>query len=181
VAPFEAKGDQPMWQAVYDHAAGLNPGDMIGWDRLTAILGYDPSVPGASRSPILTASKHLLENHDRTLISVRGKGYRVTKAEEHEGIARGNQRSARRKIRNAVSVTTHVDRNQLTTAQQQSLDTLAHVLAQQNSMLKRHDQKLEHHDQQITQQDARFDVLEATLRKHGIPIPENRTVDGETV
>ena len=181
MAPFEPKGDQSQWQTIYDHAVNLAPGDLIDWDKLTTLLGYDPSVPGASRSPILTAAKHLLQNHDRTLVSVRGKGYRIAKAEEHEGIARSGQQSARRKIRNAVAVTTHVDRNALTPAQQQSLDALAHVLSRQNAMLKRYDRRITAVEASDQQQDARLDVLEATLRKHGIPIPETRTIEGETV
>ena len=179
MASFTPKGEQPLWQAVYDHAMTLEPGELIGWDRLTVILGYDPQPAGASRTPILTASKRLLTDHGRTLVSVRGKGYRVAHAKEHEGIGRGFQRSAQRKLRRGVEVTTCVDRNALTESQRSSLDALAHVLASQNAMLKRHDARIGVVETVTQDQDARLDVLEATLRKHGIEVPKQRTVQAE--
>lgn len=177
---FTPKGDAPLWQAVYDHAANLNPGDLIGYDMLTVLLGYDPSSPGASRGPIHTAARRLLTDHDRTLVSVRGKGYKVALASEHEGLARAGQRSARRSLKRSHEVAVHVDRNALTVEQQSSLDALAHVLAAQNAMLKRHGNRIAVVETTTTTHDARLDVLEATLRKHGIDVPQPRTVEGET-
>ena len=176
---FGPKGDAPLWRPIYDHALELEPGDLIGWDRMAVLLGYDPSPPGASRSPIHMASRRLLTDHNRTLVSVRGKGYRVARAEEQEGIGRSYQRGARRKMTRAVAVTTHVDRNQLTEAQRTSLDAVAAVLAAQNAMLKRHDARLADVEVSTKQQDARLDVLEAVLRKNGIDVPTQRTVQAE--
>lgn len=178
---FTPKGDNPLWKAIYDHAVLLSPGDLIGWDRFEVLLGYDPSQPGQSRGPILTASKRLLTDHNRVLVSVRGEGYRVATADGHEGIARSGQRAARRKIRGAHLVATHVDRNALTDKQRASLDAVAHVLAAQNAMLKRHDVRISTVEGATQAQDARLDVLEATLRKHGIDVPSQRTVSGEVV
>ena len=76
-------------------------------------------------------------------------------------------------------MTTHVDRNALTESQRSSLDALAHVLASQNAMLKRHDARIGAVETVTQTQDARLDVLEATLRRHGIDVPERRTVVGE--
>lgn len=178
---FTPKGDAPLWQAIYDEAVLLEPGDVIGFDRLAVLLGYDPQPAGASRTPIHTASRRLLKDHDRTLLSVRGKGYKVAHASEHEGIARQKQRSGRRQIRRAHTVATHVDRNALTVDQRTSLDAFAHILAQQNSMLKRHDKRLTAVESSSTTHDARLDVLEQVLRTHGIEVPKSQTVEGETV
>jgi hypothetical protein len=170
-----------MWRAVYDHALLLEPGDIIDWAALEKLLDYDPSAPGASRSPILTASRRLLTDHSRCLVSVRGVGYKVAKAEEQEGIGRSYQRGARRKLRKAVDVTTFVDRNALDETQRKSLDALAHVLAAQNAMLKRHDTRITTVETATQKQDARLDVLEATLRKHGIDVPQQQTINGEVL
>lgn len=180
MSPFEPAGDLPKWRLIYDHAEQLQPGDLINWATLTELLGYDPSTPGAARSPITTASKHLLIDHSRTLTAVRGKGYRIARADEHETIAKGGQRSARRKLSGALGVAIHVNRNELSEPQRRSLDAFAHVLAQQNAMLKRHDAKIKDIETVAQQQDARLDVLEDVLRKAGIPIPERTIIEGET-
>lgn len=75
---FAPKGDVPLWRKVYDHAVNLAPGEVIGWDTFTALLGYDPEPPGANRSPIRTAAARLADEGVVTLVSVRGEGYRVT-------------------------------------------------------------------------------------------------------
>jgi len=175
--PFTAKGDQPLWQAVYDHAVLLAAGDMISYATLADLLGYDPSEPGRSRSPIYAASRRLLTEHDRTLVAVKGKGYRIAYAHEHEGIARGKQRGARRRIRSAVAISTHVDVRQLTPTQRRSLEAVAHVLAAQNAMLSRHDARIGAAEKDIRRVDDRIAALEATLTRHGIEVPGEIVID----
>ena len=176
---FKPKGDVAMWRAVHDHAAALSPGDLIPYATLSDLLGYDLTVPGASRTPIQVAGRRLLDSHERTLIAVRGVGYRVALASEHEGLARGGQRSARRKLARAHTVAVRVDRNQLTTEQQSSLDAFAHVLAQQNAMLKRNERRVAAVETSVREHDERIEVLEATLRRHGIAAPKVETIAGE--
>jgi hypothetical protein len=177
VSTFIPKGEKPLWQLVYDHAVRLTPGDLITWADFEQLLGYDPSVAGASRGPIHTASRRLLRDHDRTLTSVRKRGYRVAFANEHEPIARSGQRSATKKLRRSADVAVHVDRNALTPKEASSLDSLAHVLTAQAAMLKRQERRITGVEADVQRQDDRLDVLEATLRKHGIEIPKLRVVD----
>lgn len=181
MAPFTPRGERPLWREVYDHAMTLDTNDVIDWQCLKDLIGYDPSLPGSSRTPILTASRRLLREHSRLLVSVRGKGYRIAEAAEQEGYARGDQRSARRKLTNAHAKAVHVNKNDLTETQRASIDALAHVLAAQNAMLKRHDVRLTTVEETAKVQDARLDVLEATLRRHGIDVPDRTPIPGEVV
>lgn len=178
-APFQPKGDVPQWRLVYDKAATLQPGDVITYPDLAGLLGYDPSELGRSRSPIHTASRRMLKDHDRTLVAVPKKGYRVAHASEHEGIARAGQRSARRRISHAVAVTTHVDVTALTPGQRRSLEAVAHVLAAQNAMLSRHDARIGDVEKDVRRVDDRIAALEAVLARNGIDVPKVEDVPGE--
>lgn len=179
--PFTPKGEKALWRNVYDHAALLAPGDIITYTQLTTMLGYDPSEPGRSRSPIYTASRRLLKDHNRTLIVQQGSGYRVARASEHEGLARAGQRSARRKIGRAVDVSTYVDVTELTAEQRKSLDAVALVLRAQNAMLQRHDTRIGVVEKDVQRQDDRLAALEAALARQGIDVPRADVVQGEVV
>lgn len=190
VTRFEPKGDKALWRKVYDFAVDLEPGDLITWEQFEEILGYDPGVPGmgAGRQPVYMAARRMLVDHDRTLISVRNQGYRVAHAHEQEGMARSAQRAARRKIRRGMDLAVHVDISQLTAGQRRSVEAVAHVLAAQNAMLARHEDRITEveevqakvaHVQAVA--DDRIAALEAALLRLGIPIPRTEVILGETV
>lgn len=178
---FTPIGPRARWREIYDNAAALPPGAILTYTDIETLIGYDVSAPGAARSPIYRANRALLTEHSRMLVAVPGKGYRVAHATEHEHQAKGQQRKARRRLSTAVTVAVNVDRNQLTAAQQKSLDGLADVLMAQNAMLASHNKRLGSVEKDVAKVDDRVDVLEQALRAHGIAIPERRTVDGETL
>jgi hypothetical protein len=171
MALFEPKnGTTPMWRLVYDLAITRNPGDLITYEELTETLGYDPRI--GPRNPIHSAAKHLLDDRDRTLIAVRGQGYRIALATEHYGLARGKQKEARRKISKGIALAVHVDVNELTPRQRTAIDGLSQVLMMQNEMLSRHDKRIATVETVIHQVDDRVAALEGILRTHGIATPE---------
>jgi len=173
---FKPKGDRPLWQKVLDLVIDMEPGTVVKFAQLEAVLGYNPSAPGAARQPIRKAAEHLLDAKDRTLRAERGIGYRVAKADEHEGMARGRQRSARRQLVRAVDLTVHVDRNALSETQRASIDALSRVLSAQNAMLRRHDVRLDGVEQDVRRVDDRVAALEALLRQNGVNVPEPQTI-----
>ncbi len=179
MAAFKPTGDRARWRELYDHASKLAPGDIITYNTLTELLTYDPSKPGASRAPIYRANDELLVKRSRMLVAVPGEGYRIAHATEHEVKARGLQKSARRRIGKAVCTAVHVDRNQLTEAQQKSIDTLTDVLLTQNAMLTRHDKRIGNVEETVSRVDDRIGAMEDALRAHGIDVPSRRVVDGE--
>jgi hypothetical protein len=178
---FKPKGDKPMWAKVLDLVEDLPSGTIVKFAELEAVLGYDPSQPGAARHPIRKAADYLLESKSRTLRAERGIGYRVAEATEHEGMARGRQRSARRQVSKAVALTLHVDRNALTEAQRTSIDALGQVLSAQNAMLRRHDVRITDVEIDVRQVDDRVAALEALLKRNGLAIPAAETIVAEVV
>lgn len=181
MAPFKSSGARARWREIYDHAAELKPGDIITYDTLTELLGYNPAKQGASRTPIARAGQELLTKRSRMLIAVRGVGYKIAHASEHEVKARGYQKSARRRMRSAVATTTHVDRNELSIAQRKSIDAFTDALVFQASVLDRHETQIADLRRTVTQVDDKYDVLVAALQSQGISVPDRVTVAGETV
>jgi alkylated DNA nucleotide flippase Atl1 len=178
---FTPKGEKPQWEKVLDLVLELPAGTIVTFAELEKVLGYDPSRPGAARHPIRKAADHLLEARQRTLRADRGVGYRVAAATEHEGMARGRQRSARRHVTKAVALTVNVDRNQLTHAQRESIDALGAVLMAQNAMLRRHDVRITDVEIDVQKVDDRVSALEAMLRAHGLEVPDPQVIPGETI
>lgn len=176
---FEPKGDVPQWRLIYDLAIVRAPDDLITYEEIENVLGYD--VQTGHRSPIYKASKHLLEDHQRTLVAELNRGYRIARADEHYTLAKGQQKGARRKIRRGVALSTHVDLAALTPRQRGLIEDLNHVLMAQNAMLARHDTRIGDVEKDTRRIDDRVDVLEATLAKHGITVPQSQTVKGEVV
>lgn len=172
--------EPPLWQRIYDHATPLTPGDIITYLQLTDILGYDPSQPGKSRSPIHTASRRMLIDLDRTLVAVPKIGYRVAYAHEHETIARTGQRAARRKVSRALDVITHVDITALATEQRRSADALVQVLSMQAAMLARHDARIGTVEKDVRRVDDRVAALEQIIASHGIQVPDEIVVDDQS-
>ena len=179
--PFQPKGDRALWEEVFLLAQDAEPGTVLTFDDLSAVLGYDVSAQGSSRTPILRASDRLLESRNKVLTSVRGVGYRVVEPSEQEGLARGRQRRARRQIAKGVSLVVNVDRNALTIEQRASVDALCQVLTAQNAMLRRHDRRIGTVERTVQEVDSRVTVMEALLRRHGIDLPQGRTIEGEIV
>lgn len=181
---FQPKGDKAQWEKIFDLVVDLPPGTVVTFAQLRKVLGYDISQVGRSRGPVHKASEHLLAEKKRALMPERGKGYRVAKASEHEGLARKEQRSARKKVASAVALTVNVDRNELTDEQRASIDAFAQVVAAQAVMLSRQsirighaEKRIGHTEERIGQVDSRVGVLEALLRHHGVNVP----VDPETI
>jgi hypothetical protein len=177
---FRPDGDQPKWRVIYDLVAERALGDMIPYAELSAALGYDVTRPRASRAPIYAADRKLLRDKDRTLVNVKGEGYRVARGDERHGLAVIRQKSARRKIRHAISLVTNVeDRSSLSVRQQEALDALGHVLMQTNAMFARHDVRITGVESDVRRVDDRIEVLERTLALHGIEVPARREIEGQ--
>lgn len=171
---------RPKWREIYDNASTLPPGALITYEDLEALIGYDPSKPGAARTPIYRASDELLTKRSKMLVPVPGEGYRVAHASEHEKVARANHSSASKKLVKAEVVAVHVDRNQLNEEQRKSIDNFTDMVRAQNAMLARHDTRITDVEEVVAKVDDRVGVLEQTLKAHGIDVPERRVVEGET-
>lgn len=178
---FEPKNDMPLWEMMYNLAERYEPGQLIPYSVISETLGYDITLPGASRAPIYKASQRLLTSKCRTLKAKPREGYRVAEASEHENLARDRQGRARRQISKGVSIAANVDKNALTPAQRTSIDALCQVLSAQNAMLRRHDARIGDVEKSMRVVDDRVTVMEQLLRRNGIPVPNTTVIgaDGE--
>jgi hypothetical protein len=169
---FEVKGHQSQWKTIYDNLSKMEVGDIVTHGELAAML---PGVPRASVRPALyRAVREMQVIRSRTLASVRGVGYRMVDANEHEFLAKGRRKSARRQLRKAQQVAAAADRSRLTPDERKRIDELEHHLARQADMLKRIDERQEKTEQRVafTEKDVakmndRIQEMEALLKRHG--------------
>lgn len=139
MSPFKAKGDVPKWQMVYNVLALAKPGDIITYDDLDAALEEDFR---SNRHPLGRAVKELLEHDSRTVEVVRGEGYRIVEAREHERLARGRQKRARRQLSAGLRTARGTDRSSLTVDELMRLDRLEANIADQMEAMRRHESRI---------------------------------------
>jgi hypothetical protein len=146
-ALFTAKSPdgRAMWRIVYDHVTGtMQPGDTINFTQLATLL----DVADKHRIyPVIAKANHeLWAKAQRSLSVVRGVGYRVLKADEHEIQALGYQTQARRRMSNAVSVMRATDLVSLPPAKRDwALKVTAGLIAVGRA-LDAHSERLAQHD-----------------------------------
>lgn len=91
--------------------ASANPGDLLGYDALSEALSF----PGRAydvrsvQSAVCRAERKLATEHRRALINVRGQGYRIALASEHQLIAGRKKDRASVMLRRGLQTLQHVD------------------------------------------------------------------------
>ncbi len=173
---FETKNNVAEWRIVYDALAKLGVGDTLDFDQLDELLGRDFRD---DRGPIYRAMKELEANDKRTVDSVRGVGYRVVEAREHEGLARRHHKRSRRQLGKAVAKAASADRSAMTAEERKRIDGMEMSLRQHAQMIRRLSERDEQREQQIktlrrdTTADVaalseRVDRLTDLLERHGV-------------
>lgn len=138
---FEPKDGTPEWEKVYQVLLPKQVGDLVTYAELSDALSRDFL---AARGPLTRASDELLRVNQRALENVRGAGYRVVQAREHEVLASRQQRSARRRARKAHDLVSHVDRSGLTGDEINRFQRLEMGYAMHEQILKAHADRLDH-------------------------------------
>lgn len=131
--PFEPKGDVAEWRLAYRAIEGLRVGDTITHAELDEALGR-PFVD--DRGPIYRAVRELEDEQKRTMTVVRGRGYRVVEAREHEGLARGHQKRSRRQLAKGLRKLRSVNRSKLTAEERDRFDAIETRMARVESMVR---------------------------------------------
>lgn len=172
-SPFEPIGERPRWEIVYDELTTLNIGDTLSYERLCALL--EVTDRGAVRQPVYAARKQWAQTASRWLVSVPNVGYRVVDAHEHEAIAKGHHRSARRQIRRGRQVLAAADRGRLDDEQRRRVDDMEITFGRHEDVIRRIDGRGARVDQAVAQAklqiavtDDRLTALEDALQRHGI-------------
>jgi len=174
---FKPKADRPQWQAIYDRLAHMSIGDVVTDEQLAALL---PDAPeGSVRSAYARAVREIEDNDKRTFARVRKVGYRMVEAAEHEGLARRQHRSAKRRIASAGRKVRSADRSQLTPEQRRRFDAMEVHIKAQADMTRRLEARMERVEAAVknTRREAKTDVAELSgrldrltelLTRHGI-------------
>ncbi len=174
---FEPVGERPQWQVVFDRIATMEIGDTITHQDLQALL---PGAPRGSRDSALNrAVRQIEDDRKRTLANVRGIGYRMVEASEHEGLARRRHKRAKRQLSSASRKLRSADRSRLTPDERKRFDALEDHLSRQQEMIRRLDARVERAEtglrevRRTQKQDSsavveQLDRITDLLRRHGI-------------
>lgn len=179
---FEIKGDRPQWQVIYQHISAMNPGDVIKYDELAGLL---PDAPeGSVRPAFYRAVRECETENKRSFCNVRGVGYRMVDANEHERLARTHHKRAKRQLKSGKRKASAADRSRMTREERSRIDAVELNLSRQIEMTSRLTSRVEKVEsdlkaarrEQRTDTAAlseRVDQLAGLLAKHGIT--ENAT------
>jgi hypothetical protein len=174
---FQVIGDRPQWRTIYEHIAGMSPGDVIKYDELAGLL---PDAPETSvRSAFYRAVRECESQNKRTFCNVRGVGFKMAEANEHERLARGHHKRAKRQLRTGRRKAASADRSRLSREERARIDAVELSLSRQIEMTNRLSARVERVEtdlkaarrEQRTDSAAlaqRVDHLAELLAKHGI-------------
>lgn len=174
---FDVLGDRPQWKTIYDHLAGMNPGDVVSDEELCALL---PDAPIASvRSAFTRAVRETESELKRSFCRVRTVGYKMVEAAEHERLARGHHKRAKRQLKSAKRKASSADRSRLTREERAKIDAIELNLSRQIEMTARLESRVTRVETELKaarrQQSTdsaeladRVDRLAALLERHGI-------------
>ena len=138
VVPFQPVGDKSRKRLLIELVDACLYDQLLSFEELEDFLGCGRKEVYAT----VSASAMSMEAElSKTLISERGKGYRVARPDEHWGEAHKRQRRARRQTLRAKSKVDHVDENGLTQEERNKLANGRQVLAALAAFEKRADMK----------------------------------------
>lgn len=181
---FEVRGDRPQWQTVYERLAAMKIGETIKDEEL---LGLLPDAPESSvKGAFHKAVEHIEDDLKRSFARVRCVGYVMVEPVAHEGLARGQHKRAKRRMRAAWRKAHSADRSLMNPDERRRLDAVEVHLSQQRDMIQRLDgrvAKVEANLQAARREQNttaaamsdRLDKLAALLERHGIS--ENAQAD----
>lgn len=165
-------GVRAEWEKVYELLRTRVVGDVITYDELSDVLGR---AFATARGPFYKANTALLENDQRGLLNIKGVGYRVIPATEHEIPARRQHTAARRRMRTARRWITNANRAELSPTESRRFDEMELNISRHEQMLRRLDRRQDRLDraihesrQEVAGTQEQIDDLKAALRRHGI-------------
>ena len=130
--PFEPvrEDGRPYWQVIYDYLIARNAegkldiGGIVTHDELAGLLDG-----AAHYQPTAKAAEHLREHHGRSLMAVRGVGYKLVGGMDQAGQATTQQRRSQRSLVKASRYAKTVDHSMLSPVESQHVTQLAKGLA----------------------------------------------------
>lgn len=125
---------EPKWSFIYAELKKLTVNDVMTNEQIESLTGLSID---AARGYFYRAVREFEVQQQRTVESIRGVGYRVVAANEHERLVRKDILTMRRKGRRAYSKTINVRRADLTQDERQRLEGQSLKLKQLEEMHQR--------------------------------------------
>lgn len=175
---FSPRGHEAQWRTIYRHLQTMQVGDTVSYRDIRNL------VPAAANSSLVPAFHRAVKEmetvHSRSFANVRGIGYRMVQAREHEKLARSQQRGAVRRLTAATRKASSADRSQLTSEERRRLDSMQHHLTMVADAVKRIGRRVDQTEHRVATAEKdvlltgdRIDRLEDMLRAHGITPTED--------
>lgn len=134
--PFQPLGAEARWRPVYRHLSTLSIGDVLDYSLLCELAGTGTDL-SVARGEVYRAIQELEDQHHRTAANVRGVGYRVVDAPEHEWIAESHRRRSGRQLGKARRKYRSADRARLTPELRERFEQHELRLGQVEAMIRR--------------------------------------------
>lgn len=141
---FKPTGAEAQWRTVYRNIHQLPVNAMVTMDYLRELLPN--AAEGSIRTAFHRAMKEMEIVDQRSFVTEWGVGYRVASAKEHEGLAKRQQRFARRRVENGLRKAASADRSQLTSDEVRRLSALEDHLRRSQSFLKQLERRADQPD-----------------------------------
>lgn len=133
---FEPVGELARWRVLADRFAEVPRGTTVTYEELAQVLDLDPERGRkAVQAAVQQATKVLSVEHDRSLVAVRGVGYRVALPAEHLDLAGFQQRKSGAALVRARRHVDHTDLSGLTEQARRGFHAAAMVLAYQQGQI----------------------------------------------
>jgi len=159
------KGFQPKradgraeWRVIFDFFAQLQPGETVKDETLLTALDTDDMFK--LRRLAVKARRRLWEECRRSVVNVRGEGYRMLYATEHEGQALTYHKLASRRMNDSVAVAKATNLDELSDAQRDWMVKVQIGLSAMAYAVDEHQRRLGMHDDLITNLQRRVEALE---------------------
>lgn len=139
-ARFEPIGELARWRVLVDRYAETPHGELLTYAALGEALDLDPEADRkAIRAAVRQAGIILLRDHSRSLVAVRGEGYRIAQPDEHVDLASRQQRRSGRALARASAQVEHVDLSALSDEGRSIVHAAVSALAWQQQQIRRLD------------------------------------------
>jgi hypothetical protein len=157
--PFEPKGEVAQWRVLYRVFQSTDVGETITYQQLGEVLDVDPRterhrIQAAARK----AGQQLLRKDDRAVEVVPDEGYRVVPAGRQIAMAGGQIERATHSLDKGKDLTTHIRMDELSTQEQQIVQTMAVGFAQVAEWARQIGRRVEDHE-------GRLSDIEAELKR----------------
>jgi hypothetical protein len=141
VSPFTPIGPTARWKAVYaDVLLKKTRGQTATYAEIGKVLDLDPeSDRHTIQMSVRRAAQELLRENDTALEAVNNVGYRLVQPDEHSGLAKKQQRRAKKSLQRGHDQVVHVDFSKMDPEARKAVEVMANAFAMQLEFNRRLD------------------------------------------